>query len=101
MSPCTVAGTLAQVLAEALASLCLVQLVNPRRPLSDGQLRQHDLDAVRSAHLRHAEAAEDDAGFRISWRARSGVPLQTVGAGLDLQACRTLSEDQEAFAGVF
>ncbi len=29
MSPCTVAGTLAQVLAEALACMALVQLINP------------------------------------------------------------------------
>ena len=32
MSPATTAGTLAQVLAEALASLTLVQLVNPGAP---------------------------------------------------------------------
>ena len=32
MSPSTVAGTLAQVLAEAMATMCLVQLVNPGAP---------------------------------------------------------------------
>jgi len=32
MSPCTVAGTLTQVLAEALACLALVQLINPGAP---------------------------------------------------------------------
>jgi len=32
MSPCTVAGTLAQVLAEALVCLALVQLINPGAP---------------------------------------------------------------------
>ena len=38
-SPCTVAGTLAQVLAEALATLCLVQLINPAPPVSWGRSR--------------------------------------------------------------
>ena len=32
MSPCIVAGTLAQVLAEALATMALVQLINPGAP---------------------------------------------------------------------
>ena len=56
MSPVTVAGTVAQTLAEALAGLAFVQLVNPGAPRGARQLRFLDLHAVRRTYLRHARA---------------------------------------------
>ena len=54
MSPVTVAGTLAQVLAEVLAGTAFVQLVPPGRAGGLRHLRLDALDAVGRADLRHA-----------------------------------------------
>ena len=49
MSPVTVAGTVAQTLAEALAGMALTQLVNPGAPVVLGSFASSLVDAVRGA----------------------------------------------------
>ena len=75
MSPCTEAGTLAQLLAEALASCALTQLIRPGYALPDGQFRHRDVDAVGRADLRHAGSRKNGARRRPAGApARRAVP---------------------------
>ena len=52
MSPVTVAGTCAQILAEALAGMAYAQLVRPGAPVIFGHICELDLHAVGRADLR-------------------------------------------------
>jgi trimethylamine--corrinoid protein Co-methyltransferase len=79
MSPCTVAGTLAQVLAEALASLCLVQLVSPGAPCLMGSFA-----STISMQSGAPTFGTPEAGKMVlasgQLARRLGVPLHTVGS---------------------
>ena len=79
MSPCTVAGTLAQVLAEALATLCLVQLINPGAPCLMGAFA-----STMSMRSGAPTFGTPEAGKMVlaagQLARRLGVPLHTVGA---------------------
>ncbi|MEM7376601.1 MAG: trimethylamine methyltransferase family protein, partial [Pseudomonadota bacterium] len=78
MSPCTVAGTLAQVLAEALASLSLVQLLNPGAPCLMGSFA-----STLSMQTGAPTFGSPEAGLMVlaagQLARRLGVPLHTVG----------------------
>ena len=54
MSPVTVAGTVTQILAEALAGMAFIQLVKPGAPVVFGTFSSSMSHAVRCAHLRYA-----------------------------------------------
>ena len=75
MSPVTVAGTVAQTLAEALAGMAFLQLVNPGCAGRARQLRLFHLDAVGCADLWHtgacARAVHHGGARAASWRAVS------------------------------
>ncbi len=79
MSPVTVAGTLAQLLAEALAGLCLVQLVRPGAPGVFGTF------ASPISLQTGAPTFGTPEGMQIQFCAsalarRLGVPFHSVGA---------------------
>ena len=78
MSPCTVAGTLVQVLAEALASLCLVQLINPGAPCLMGSFA-----STISMQNGAPTFGTPEAGKMVlaagQLARRLGVPFHTVG----------------------
>jgi len=78
MSPTTIAGTLAQVLAEALASLTLVQLVNPGAPCLMGSFA-----STMSMQSGAPTFGTPEAGQMVlaagQLARRLGVPLHTVG----------------------
>ena len=78
MSPTTIAGTLAQVLAEALASLSLVQLVNPGAPCLMGSFA-----STMSMQSGAPTFGTPEAGQMVlaagQLARRLGVPLHTVG----------------------
>lgn len=79
MSPCTVAGTLAQVLAEALAGLALVQLVAPGAPCLMGSFAstismQSGAPTFGTPESGHMVLAAGQLARRL------GVPFHTVGA---------------------
>ena len=79
MSPCTAAGTLAQVLAEALAGLSLVQLINPGAPGMMGSFAstmsmQSGAPTFGNPEGAHVVLAAGQLARRL------GVPLHTVGA---------------------
>lgn len=78
MSPCTVAGTLAQVLAEALATLTLVQLINPGAPCLMGSFASTMSMRSGSPTFGTPEAAKMVLASGQLAR-RLGVPLHTVG----------------------
>lgn len=79
MSPTTVAGTLAQVLAEALATLTLVQLVNPGAPCLMGSFA-----STMSMKTGAPTFGTPEAGLLVlaagQLARRLGVPLHTVGS---------------------
>jgi trimethylamine--corrinoid protein Co-methyltransferase len=79
MSPCTVAGTLAQVLAEALATLCLVQLINPGAPCLMGSFASTISMQSGAPTFGTPEAAKMVLASGQLAR-RLGVPLHTVGS---------------------
>ncbi|MCG6902427.1 MAG: trimethylamine methyltransferase family protein, partial [Rhodobacter sp.] len=79
MSPCTVAGTLAQVLAEALATLCLVQLINPGAPCLMGSFASTMSMQTGAPTFGTPEAAQMVLAAGQLAR-RLGVPLHTVGS---------------------
>ncbi len=79
MSPCTVAGTLAQVLAEALACLCLVQLINPGAPCLMGSFASTISMQSGAPTFGTPEAAKMILASGQLAR-RLDVPLHTVGA---------------------
>ncbi len=78
MSPTTVAGTLAQVLAEALATLTLVQLINPGAPCLMGSFA-----STMSMQTGAPTFGSPEAGLMVlgagQLARRLGVPLHTVG----------------------
>jgi len=78
MSPCTVAGTLAQVLAEAMACLSLVQLINPGAPCLMGSFA-----STMSMQSGSPTFGTPEAGQMVlaagQLARRLGVPLHTVG----------------------
>ncbi len=78
MSPTTVAGTLAQVLAEALAALTLVQLVAPGAPCLMGSFA-----STISMRSGAPTFGSPEAGLMVlasgQLARRLGVPLHTVG----------------------
>lgn len=78
MSPCTVAGTLSQVLAEALACLTLVQLINPGAPCLMGSFA-----STMSMQSGSPTFGTPEAGQMVlaagQLARRLGVPLHTVG----------------------
>lgn len=78
MSPTTVAGTLAQVLAECLATLTLVQLVSPGAPCLMGSFA-----STMSMRTGAPTFGTPEAGLMVlaagQLARRLGVPLHTVG----------------------
>ncbi|WP_306044969.1 trimethylamine methyltransferase family protein [Nioella sp. MMSF_3534] len=78
MSPTTVAGTLAQVLAEAIACLALVQLVNPGAPCLMGSFA-----STMSMQTGAPTFGTPEAGQMVlaagQLARRLGVPFHTVG----------------------
>jgi trimethylamine--corrinoid protein Co-methyltransferase len=78
MSPTTVAGTLAQVLAEAMACLALVQLVNPGAPCLMGSFA-----STMSMQTGAPTFGTPEAGQMVlaagQLARRLGVPFHTVG----------------------
>jgi len=78
MSPTTVAGTLAQVLAEALATLTLVQLIKPGAPCLMGSFA-----STLSMQSGAPTFGTPEAGLLVlaagQLARRLGVPLHTVG----------------------
>ncbi|MGI9405311.1 MAG: trimethylamine methyltransferase family protein [Hyphomicrobiaceae bacterium] len=79
MSPCTVAGTLAQVLAEAMATLCLLQLINPGAPCLMGSFASTMSMQSGAPTFGTPEAAKMVLASGQLAR-RLGVPLHTVGS---------------------
>ncbi|MDW6024920.1 trimethylamine methyltransferase family protein [Mesorhizobium sp. BAC0120] len=79
MSPCTVAGTLAQVLAEALACLSLVQLINPGAPCLMGSFASTISMQSGAPTFGTPEAAKMVLAAGQLAR-RLGVPFHTVGS---------------------
>ena len=78
MSPCTVAGTLAQVLAEALATLALLQLIKPGAPCLMGSFASTMSMQSGAPTFGTPEAAKMVLASGQLAR-RLGVPLHTVG----------------------
>ena len=78
MSPTTIAGTLAQVLAEAMASLALVQLIKPGAPCLMGSFA-----STMSMQSGAPTFGTPEAGQMVlasgQLARRLGVPLHTVG----------------------
>ena len=78
MSPCTVAGTLAQILAEAMACLTLVQLINPGAPCLMGSFA-----STMSMQSGAPTFGAPESGQLVlaagQLARRLGVPLHTVG----------------------
>ena len=79
MSPCTATGTLAQVLAEALAGLALTQLVNPGAPCLFGSFAstismQSGAPTFGTPESAHLVLVAGQLARRL------GVPFHTVGA---------------------
>ena len=78
MSPTTVAGTLAQVLAETMAAMTLVQLVNPGAPCLMGSFA-----STMSMKTGAPTFGTPEAGLMVlaagQLARRLGVPLHTVG----------------------
>ena len=78
MSPCTVAGTLIQVHAEALATLCLMQLINPGSPCLMGSFA-----STISMQNGAPTFGTPEAGKMVlasgQLARRLGVPFHTVG----------------------
>jgi len=78
MSPCTVAGTLTQVLAEAMACLTLVQLIKPGAPALMGSFASTISMQNGAPTFGTPEAAKMVLASGQLAR-RLGVPLHTVG----------------------
>ncbi|WYK19485.1 trimethylamine methyltransferase family protein [Roseovarius sp. W115] len=98
MSPCTVAGTLAQVLAEAMAGLALVQLINPGAPCLMGSFA-----ATMSMQSGAPTFGTPEAGQMVlaagQLARRLGVPLHTVGT-LSASKLPDAQSQQEATWGL-
>ncbi len=78
MSPCTVAGTLGQILAETMATMTLTQLVNPGAPCLMGTFA-----STMSMKSGAPTFGSPEAGLMVlaagQLARRLGVPLHTVG----------------------
>ncbi len=98
MSPCTVAGTLAQVLAEALATLTLVQLIRPGAPCLMGSFA-----STMSMQSGAPTFGTPEAGKMVlaagQLARRLGVPLHTVGS-LSASKLPDAQSQQEAVWGL-
>jgi len=98
MSPTTVAGTLAQVLAEATACLSLVQLVNPGAPCLMGSFA-----STMSMQSGAPTFGTPEAGLMVlaagQLARRLGVPLHTVGT-LSASKLPDAQAEQEAAWGL-
>lgn len=98
MSPCTVAGTMAQVLAEALACLTLVQLVKPGAPALMGSFA-----STMSMQSGAPTFGTPEAGQMVlaagQLARRLGVPLHTVGT-LSASKIPDAQSQQEATWGL-
>ncbi len=98
MSPCTVAGTLAQVLAEAMAALTLVQLINPGAPCLMGSFASTMSMQSGAPTFGTPEAAQMVLAAGQLAR-RLGVPLHTVGT-LSASKLPDAQSQQEAAWGL-
>lgn len=98
MSPCTVAGTLTQVLAEAMASLTLVQLINPGAPCLMGSFASTISMQSGAPTFGTPEAAKMVLASGQLAR-RLGVPLHTVGT-LSASKAPDAQSEQEATWGL-
>lgn len=98
MSPCTVAGTLAQVLAEAMAGLALVQLIKPGAPGLMGSFA-----STMSMQSGAPTFGTPEAGQMVlaagQLARRLGVPLHTVGT-LSASKLPDAQSQQEATWGL-
>ncbi|MEM7215838.1 MAG: trimethylamine methyltransferase family protein [Pseudomonadota bacterium] len=98
MSPSTVAGTLAQVLAEALATLTLVQLIAPGTPCLMGSFA-----STMSMKSGAPTFGTPEAGLMVlaagQLARRLGVPLHTVGT-LSASKVPDAQSQQEATWGL-
>ena len=98
MSPCTVAGTLTQVLAEALATLALVQVINPGAPCLMGSFA-----STISMQSGAPTFGTPEAGKMVlasgQLARRLGVPLHTVGS-LSASKLPDAQAEQEATWGL-
>lgn len=98
MSPTTIAGTLAQVLAEATACLSLVQLINPGAPCLMGSFA-----STMSMQSGAPTFGTPEAGLMVlaagQLARRLGVPLHTVGT-LSASKVPDAQSQQEAAWGL-
>ena len=98
MSPSTVAGTLAQVLAETMAAMTLTQLVNPGAPCLMGSFA-----STMSMKTGAPTFGTPEAGLMIlaagQLARRLGVPLHTVGT-LSASKLPDAQSQQEATWGL-
>ncbi|QGX98747.1 trimethylamine methyltransferase [Roseovarius faecimaris] len=98
MSPCTVAGTLAQVLAETMAAMTLVQLINPGAPCLMGSFA-----STMSMQTGAPTFGTPEAGQMVlaagQLARRLGVPLHTVGT-LSASKLPDAQSQQEATWGL-
>ncbi len=98
MSPATVAGTLAQVLAESMATMTLTQLVNPGTPCLMGSFA-----STMSMKSGAPTFGTPEAGLMVlaagQLARRLGVPLHTVGT-LSSSKLSDAQSQQEAAWGL-
>ena len=98
MSPCTVAGTLAQVLAESLAVCALTQLIRPGAPCLMGSFATAISMQSGAPTFGNPEAAQMVLAAGQLAR-RLGVPFHTVGA-LSASKLPDAQAQQEATFGL-
>jgi len=98
MSPCTVAGSVTQVLAEAMACLALVQLINPGAPCLMGSFASTISMQSGAPTFGTPEAAKMVLASGQLAR-RLGVPLHTVGT-LSASKAPDAQAEQEATWGL-
>jgi trimethylamine---corrinoid protein Co-methyltransferase len=98
MSPCTVAGTLAQVLAESMAGLALTQLIRPGAPCLMGSFA-----STLSMQSGAPTFGTPESGKMVlaagQLARRLGVPFHTVGA-LSASKVPDAQAEQEATYGL-
>lgn len=98
MSPCTVAGTLAQVLAESLAGLALIQLIRPGAPCLMGSFA-----STLSMQSGAPTFGSPESGKMVlaagQFARRLGVPFHTVG-GLTSSKLPDGQAEQESAYGL-
>lgn len=96
MSPCTIAGTLSQVLAETMACMALVQLVNPGAPCLMGTFA-----STMSMKSGAPTFGTPEAGLMVlaagQLARRLGVPLHTVGTLSSSKVADAQSQQEAAW----